>query len=119
MGDVVEAIEPLYISIGCRLRDERLVAGWTQSEVAGWVGLSRASIANVETGRQRLMLHQLVTYADVMSVPLGELMSVALADDATRRLRDENIGLRRRVSQLERLLRQLADGAAECLGDKS
>lgn len=116
MSELAASIEPIYVAIGTRLRDARIDAGWTQEEVAGWVGLSRTSVTNAETGRQRLMLHQIVIYADVMSVPLGELIGSAV-DTTSSKLRTENAELRRRVGVLTQAVRDVASSAARVLDD--
>jgi transcriptional regulator with XRE-family HTH domain len=114
VSETAASIEPIYISIGARLRDARIDAGWTQDEVAGWVDLSRTSVTNVEIGRQRLMLHQIVIYADVMSIPLGELIGSAV-DTTNAKLRAENATLRRRVGALEQAMRSVAASAADVM----
>lgn len=50
-------IEPVYRLLGAKVEMMRNTLGWTQEELAVRIGLSRASIANLETGRQRLMIH--------------------------------------------------------------
>ncbi len=37
-------------------------------------GLSRASIANIENGKQRVLLHQLFQFADALQVSLSDLI---------------------------------------------
>jgi transcriptional regulator with XRE-family HTH domain len=46
----------------------------TQSDLARRVDLSRTSIANIENGRQRVLLHQLYKFADVLQVEPLELL---------------------------------------------
>jgi transcriptional regulator with XRE-family HTH domain len=52
--------EPIYRMIGAKIEQLRLELGWTQKDLADKIGLTRASIANMETGRQRMMLHTIV-----------------------------------------------------------
>jgi transcriptional regulator with XRE-family HTH domain len=54
----------IYKMIGERIRDERQKRHLTQDELASRVGLKRASITNVEKGRQKLLVHTLVQIAD-------------------------------------------------------
>jgi transcriptional regulator with XRE-family HTH domain len=63
-------IEPCYVLLGTLIYERRLKAGLTQREVGDALGWTRASIANLEGGRQRLMLHDLPLLADVLSTPL-------------------------------------------------
>ena len=49
--------------VGLRLQRARRERGVTQEELARRVDLSRTSITNIEKGRQRILLHQLVDIA--------------------------------------------------------
>lgn len=68
------AVDQLYESIGDRIRAARARSRMTQVELAQRVGLTRSSIANIEAGRQRAMIHALLRIADVLGVVLGELV---------------------------------------------
>ncbi|WFU80746.1 helix-turn-helix transcriptional regulator [Bradyrhizobium sp. CIAT3101] len=58
----------------------------TQEELARRVQLSRASITNIEKGRQRVLLHQLIEIADALDAKPSELMpSPQSQSDATMR----------------------------------
>ena len=50
-------MQPVYRLLGAKVEMMRNTLGWTQAELAMRIGLARASIANLETGRQRLMMH--------------------------------------------------------------
>lgn len=52
-----------YAELGLRLRRARTAAGLTQAELAERVGMSRAAVANIERGHQRVAAHQLVALA--------------------------------------------------------
>jgi transcriptional regulator with XRE-family HTH domain len=66
----------LYRRLGelVRLHRERL--GINQAHVAEQTGLSRASIANIETGRQRIPLHHLYSLARALKVDAHALLPV-------------------------------------------
>jgi transcriptional regulator with XRE-family HTH domain len=53
-------IEPVYIEFGAWFRRKRIFLCMTQEYVAKRVKISRASLVNIETGRQRVMLHDIV-----------------------------------------------------------
>jgi len=56
----------LYHRLGRAVADYRTQLGLTQGQVAEKIGLSRASLANLESGRQRIMVHQLYALANVL-----------------------------------------------------
>lgn len=56
-------IEPIYRAIGIKIEMMRNALGWTQQDFAKKVGLTRGSVANIETGRQRILLHDIETIA--------------------------------------------------------
>lgn len=93
--------DDIYQEIGAQVAARRNALGLTQAEVARKVGMSRPSVANVEVGRQRVLVHQLYSLARALEMddprdllPLPRLRSGA-ADapigDAglTRRERDQ------------------------------
>jgi transcriptional regulator with XRE-family HTH domain len=73
------AFSEIYILFGRRVAQARDSAGLTQSGLADKIGLSRASIANIEAGRQRIVLHQALEIADALSISsISELLPIDL-----------------------------------------
>jgi transcriptional regulator with XRE-family HTH domain len=66
--------------IGARVRALRAGSGLTQRVVAERTGLSRASIANVEAGRQNLRLRQLAALAAALGVQVDRLVAGECVD---------------------------------------
>lgn len=60
--------EELYAAIGETIRARRERKGMTQAALAALVGMSRPSVANIERGRQSLLVHQLVDFATALGV---------------------------------------------------
>lgn len=58
----------LYRRLGRAVADRRRALGFTQRIVAEKIGLSRASLANLETGRQRIMVHHLYALTNVLQL---------------------------------------------------
>ncbi|WP_315729214.1 MULTISPECIES: helix-turn-helix transcriptional regulator [unclassified Bradyrhizobium] len=58
----------IYRIVGARLAAQRKKLRLKQSEVADRIGLKRASLANIERGRQKLMLHQIYKLAAALEV---------------------------------------------------
>ena len=67
-------IELCYRQFGLRIEQMRNALGWTQLELSKKVGLQRASIANLETGRQRVALHHVEKYAAAFGTTPKHLM---------------------------------------------
>lgn len=65
--DVVQC-EPVYVSFGEIIKAHRLKRGWTQTDLADRVGLSRTSVTNIEIGRQRVLLSDLFAFARALDV---------------------------------------------------
>ena len=58
----------LYIALGRLVRSRRAQVGLTQDELARRVGMTRTSITNIESGRQKVQLHTLYDIADALDV---------------------------------------------------
>lgn len=63
----------LYRLVGQRVRQLR-GDDLTQEELANLAGVARTSITNLELGRQRAPLHQLMRVADALGCELRDLM---------------------------------------------
>ena len=57
-----------YRRLGRTVADQRRALGLSQEDIAERVGLSRASIANLESGRQRIMVHQLFALVNALKL---------------------------------------------------
>jgi transcriptional regulator with XRE-family HTH domain len=58
----------IYRLIGSRIAARRKDLRLKQVEVAALIGLTRASLANIEKGRQKVMLHQIYRIAEALRV---------------------------------------------------
>lgn len=59
----------VYKSLGEAIATRRKRLGITQTEVAARVGMSRASVANIECGRQKVLLHHVYLLAQSLDLP--------------------------------------------------
>lgn len=59
--------DPIYGAFGNAVSTRRKALGLTQSQLAGKVGMSRASIANIESGRQNILLHHVYSLATALN----------------------------------------------------
>ena len=58
----------IYMEVGRRIRRYRGGAHRTQAQLAAEIGISRASLANIEAGRQQVLLHHLYAIADTLDL---------------------------------------------------
>ncbi len=69
--------DPRYIAFGEAMALRRDKLKMTQAELASRVGLSRASIANIERGRQSVLLHHACDIAAALGLSqVGDLLPV-------------------------------------------
>lgn len=72
---VAEAWEgDYYRALGARVRARRVEHGVSQAELASELGLTRASVTNLEAGRQRPLAHQLVAIAALLDADPRDLI---------------------------------------------
>jgi DNA-binding XRE family transcriptional regulator len=65
--DVLQCERP-YVLFGEAVKNVRIDLGFTQQELADKLKVSRGSIANIETGRQRILLSDVFDFAKVLKV---------------------------------------------------
>ncbi len=65
---------PLYKAIGDIIRRKRRALDLTQDELAGKLGISRGALANIETGRQNVLVHQLYRLAAELEMKVHDLL---------------------------------------------
>ena len=78
------SIESFYRQLGTAERRRRLERGLTQGDVAARVvpAVTRASIANLELGHQRVLAHTLVQLSEILEIPVTDLLGAAPAPAA-------------------------------------
>jgi transcriptional regulator with XRE-family HTH domain len=58
----------IYKQVGKNIRRYREGAHQTQAQLAPQIGISRASLANIEAGRQQVLVHYLYAIADALDL---------------------------------------------------
>ncbi|MBZ9798388.1 helix-turn-helix domain-containing protein [Mesorhizobium sp. ES1-4] len=61
--------ESIYAAFGRLVAARRKILELTQAELAARVGMSRASVANIESGRQNVLLHHVYSLASALEFP--------------------------------------------------
>jgi transcriptional regulator with XRE-family HTH domain len=76
-------LDILYNQIGQNIKELRLKKGYSQEEFADMLDLTRASIANIEGGRQRPYVHLLYDICKITEVDLIELLPPVVKGEET------------------------------------
>lgn len=66
------------LHVGTEIRNLRETSGMSQEELAGLVGLSRPSIVNIESGKRKISVQELVKFAEVFDLTLDQLVNPSL-----------------------------------------
>jgi len=75
-------IEALYRHIGTTIKRKRKQLRLTQEQLATRMGTSRASLANIETGRQNVLVHQLYSFAANLDLKIEDLLPTDINPDS-------------------------------------
>lgn len=67
-------IEACHVAVGARIRIVREALGLSQGDLAKRVGLARASVTNIEIGRQRLLLDGVEEFARALGTTPKHLL---------------------------------------------
>lgn len=73
--------DKFYEQLGLRITQERLSAGVRQEDLANYLELSRASIVNIEKGRQRPSTFMLLNIAKYLRIDFTKLIPSAEAKE--------------------------------------
>jgi len=110
-GPDLSKIEEIYFVLGERIRAFRRQCDLTQEEFSDQVGLSRASIANIESGRQRIYLHDLDRMSEIFGIKLGDLIGDPQSENVElnemARLAAENASLRKTIACARSALKEV------------
>lgn len=71
----VKQVERPYVLFGEVVREARHERGWNQQQLADAMKLSRGSIANIEVGRQRILLSDLFDFAKVLKLKPADVFA--------------------------------------------
>lgn len=105
------APEAFYEALGRRIQILRKRRGLTQEQLGGRLlpQVTRASIANIESGKQRVLAHSLAQFADALDVSTDELVleRSVLADEGLKQEVEAQLQDRLSPEHLRRLTRKL------------
>jgi transcriptional regulator with XRE-family HTH domain len=95
--------------VGALIRARRKNVGMTQVALAARMGMSRAALANVETGRQNIVLPQLYRFAATLDLPVTELLPDPAAITGKPRTQELPLPANLSRSQRAQIARLLSD----------
>ena len=67
---------PIYVHIGSIIRSRRKALRLTQEMLASRLSISRGGLANIETGRQNILVHQLYDFASQLNLEPSDFLPV-------------------------------------------
>lgn len=80
------SMEPIYTTIGANIRSLRRLHNLTQQQLAEHLGFQRfSSISDLERGRVRLHVHQLVVCAELFNVSVESLLAPSVTWEKPRK----------------------------------
>jgi transcriptional regulator with XRE-family HTH domain len=107
------AIEGFYRQLGSAVRRRRIERGLTQGDVAARIvpAVTRASIANLELGHQRVLAHTLVQLSEILDVPVADLLTPSAGADWDAVISALETALKLPHTRATRLARRLEGGS--------
>lgn len=88
---LIKITEDEYISFGFLVKTHRKKAGLSQKKLGDQIGLSRETIANIEAGRQRTMLHHASRISAILGFSIERLSEFRRKEVLARRKKIEKI----------------------------
>lgn len=87
-----------YTALGRQVRDARAAAGYTQEQLGAYLGLTRSSVSNIESGRQGMTVFTLAQLHGLIGLPLrGLVPDVERVPNPSAELTAEVAALRCRI----------------------
>lgn len=71
----MKTLEPIYQEAGKRIVGWRKHRGLSQAQLAEKIGLTRASLTNIEVGKQRVQIHTLVKICRALDIGMAAIVS--------------------------------------------
>jgi transcriptional regulator with XRE-family HTH domain len=72
-----------YEKVGEKIKEVRKVRNMNQDELASQLGISRVSLVNIESGKQRVPVHVLLDICESLNLTLNDLIPQTFNHDAT------------------------------------
>jgi transcriptional regulator with XRE-family HTH domain len=79
----IDAPEPELLALAHRIREERDYLKFSQFQISEVLGIPRAAVSAIETGRRRVTSVELTRLAEVFGTSVDRLLGRELEDDPT------------------------------------
>jgi transcriptional regulator with XRE-family HTH domain len=110
--------DPLYKVIGAIIKQRRKRLGMKQDTLAKQLAISRGSLANIEIGRQSILVHQLYRFAVALELTPNDLLPPAEAPSSREDLAATfPSGLK--PKQQQQIARLIEDAHAETAAERN
>lgn len=93
-----------YEDLGEMVAARRRQQGLNQAQVAQQAGMSRAALANIEVGRQRVLVHQICRLAETLKLDPSGLLPKIRNSAAEALPMSDTMLTKEQKSQIERLI---------------
>jgi len=77
----------LYECIGERIKELRQKSGFSQEVLGKKLELSRASVVNIEKGRQQPSIHLIIDISRILNVDINQILDMEILDSFTEKNR--------------------------------
>lgn len=96
----VGAAHRIYGTFGAQVRERRTAMGLTQLDLAALINLTRGSVANIEAGRQSVLLHQFMDIANALVMNPAQLLPEAEETPLSRENSDMPEAVRNAIQEI-------------------
>jgi len=89
-----------YISFGNQVRAGRVKRKFSQTTLAKLSGLTRQQIANVESGRQKVFLHDAIVLMKILEIEYSQISSHLFDEDLNSELKKQEPAVRSAIASI-------------------
>jgi transcriptional regulator with XRE-family HTH domain len=107
--------DPIYKDIGAIIRARRKALKLTQDKLSKKLRISRGALANIETGRQNILVHQLYNYATELGLTVNDLLPVGRRDTRSGEIEKVPVPSNVNRSQAEQIARLMQDTTTDTI----
>jgi transcriptional regulator with XRE-family HTH domain len=90
------------IDFGKRLKQERLLWGMTQGDLAEQTGLDRSAVSRLENGERKPQARELTAFAKLFQTTVDDLLGTANAGSVRCRVNSDSPSIKQAIEWFER-----------------